>query len=87
MIGNRPLSTGCIAFAFALAVVAAAPRAGAQGFDVQQLHPGPSQRTNAFDVSQARILGDGAWEFGLFVHVAALHRLRIFMGPRAASRR
>ena len=41
------------------------------GFDVQQFNPEPSQTTNLFGVSQARILQDGQWELGLTMNYGA----------------
>ncbi|MCB9507672.1 MAG: OmpA family protein [Myxococcales bacterium] len=52
------------------AVVGVGATAAAQTFDVQQFHPGPSQRTAFFDMPSARILGHGVWEAGLMLDYA-----------------
>ncbi len=58
-------------FTAALAAALVIPSlASAQGFDVQQLNPGPSQTTDVINVSQARITPGGLWELGLFLHYA-----------------
>jgi outer membrane protein OmpA-like peptidoglycan-associated protein len=52
------------------AILCGSATAGAQGFDVQQFNPGPSQSRNILNVSQAQILGGGQWELGLMLHYA-----------------
>ena len=41
------------------------------GFDVQLFNPSPSQSTNNFGTSQARILNAGQWEVGLLLNYAS----------------